>query len=71
MGDADRGGSITVNGEIRVNNWYIIVLRSNQSSTSLQIRELSFNTFSSNNFNGFFPLRNDRLSFDSFIISIS
>ena len=71
VGTADRGGSITVDGKIRTNNWYVIVLRSNQSSTSLQIRELSFITFSSNSFNGFFPFRNERLSFDNFIIGIS
>lgn len=68
---SDGGGSFTIDASIRNNSWYMIVVRSSQSYSSVELRDVTYSLFSSNNLGSFFPFGYTQFSYQSLVIGIA
>eukprot|EP00347_Sterkiella_histriomuscorum_P001938 403370091 len=66
----DRAGVFNVDGNLKYNNWYIILIRAKSDSSSFQLRDLTFTLVNQDTTSQFFPYGKTSLSFDSIVVGI-
>eukprot|EP00347_Sterkiella_histriomuscorum_P005949 403354642 len=62
--------NLQTEGAVRMNNWYVLTLRSKSSQTLIQMRELSNTVFSFSNSGSFFPFGQSKLAYKQVFIGI-